>query len=134
MRSPIATPGNSSWRPAARELRRVRRADAGGPAPAQIAAAFRRREDMQPPGEERGHTWLELLTAMAEELNYPQLKQTDLDKFYIPRGMLMKWSFKERLRNNGCASWRKRSGFWLSPAMGRANINLTSDCDPKSTC
>lgn len=40
----------------------------------------------QPPGEERQHTWLELLAAMAEDLSYPNLKQTDLDKFYTPQG------------------------------------------------
>jgi peroxiredoxin family protein len=40
----------------------------------------------QPPSEERAHTWLELLTTMAESLKYPNIKQTDLDKFYIPQG------------------------------------------------
>jgi len=40
----------------------------------------------QPPGEERVHTWLELLAAMAADLRYSNLKQTDLDKFYIPQG------------------------------------------------
>jgi len=40
----------------------------------------------QPPGEEREHTWLELLTAISEDLNYSNLKQTDLDKFYTPQG------------------------------------------------
>lgn len=38
-----------------------------------------------PPSEERGHTWLELLSTIAEDLDYPTLKQTDLDKFYIPQ-------------------------------------------------
>lgn len=39
----------------------------------------------QDPSEERNHTWLELLEAIAESLGYPKLKQTDLDKFYIPK-------------------------------------------------
>ena len=40
----------------------------------------------QPYSQERDHTWLELLTAIAEDLHYPKLHQTDLDKFYIPQG------------------------------------------------
>jgi hypothetical protein len=39
----------------------------------------------QPPGEARVHAWLELLTLMAAKLGY-EIKQTDLDKFYIPQG------------------------------------------------
>jgi hypothetical protein len=39
----------------------------------------------QPPSQEREHTWLELLTAIANDLHYPTMKQTDLDKFYIPQ-------------------------------------------------
>lgn len=39
----------------------------------------------QPPVEERNHTWIELLTAMAADLRYSNLKQTDLDKFYTPQ-------------------------------------------------
>ena len=40
----------------------------------------------QPPGQQRDHTWLELLTAMAKDLHYSHISQTDLDKFYIPQG------------------------------------------------
>ena len=40
----------------------------------------------QQPGEDRAHTWLELLAAMAEDLHYRGLSQVDLDKFYIPQG------------------------------------------------
>jgi hypothetical protein len=39
----------------------------------------------QPPGEARVHAWLELLTLMANRLGY-EVKQTDLDKFYVPQG------------------------------------------------
>ena len=39
----------------------------------------------QPPGEARVHAWLELLTLMATKLGY-EMKQTDLDKFYMPQG------------------------------------------------
>lgn len=48
----------------------------------------------QPPGQERDHTWLELLAAMAEDLDYTQLKQTDLDKFYIPQGHVDRIDFE----------------------------------------
>ena len=37
----------------------------------------------QQPGEERVHTWLELLAAMADDLHYKGLSQVDLDKFYV---------------------------------------------------
>ena len=40
----------------------------------------------QSPGQQRDHAWLELLTAMAKDLNYSHISQTDLDKFYIPQG------------------------------------------------
>ena len=40
----------------------------------------------QQPGEDRAHTWLELLAAMAEDLHYRGLSQVDLDKLYIPQG------------------------------------------------
>jgi len=39
-----------------------------------------------PFGQEKEHTWLELLAAMASDLQYSNLKQTDLDKFYTPQG------------------------------------------------
>lgn len=48
----------------------------------------------QPPGEERNHTWIELLTAMAADLRYSNLKQTDLDKFYIPQGHVDQLDFQ----------------------------------------
>ena len=50
----------------------------------------------QPPGEERGHIWLELLTTMAEELDYPKLKQTDLDKFYVPQSHVDEMEFQRK--------------------------------------
>lgn len=37
------------------------------------------------PSREREHAWLNLLSAMAEDVGYANLKQTDLDKFYIPQ-------------------------------------------------
>jgi hypothetical protein len=40
----------------------------------------------QQPGEDRVHTWLELLATMAQELGYKGVSQVDLDKFYIPQG------------------------------------------------
>ncbi len=39
----------------------------------------------QPSSQERDHTWLELLSAIAKDLNYPSLSQVDLDKFYNPQ-------------------------------------------------
>lgn len=51
----------------------------------------------QPPGQERQHTWLELLTAMASDLRYLNLKQTDLDKFYIPQGHVDDAEFQRKV-------------------------------------
>ena len=52
----------------------------------------------QPPGEERNHTWLELLTAMASDLRYSNLKQTDLDKFYTPQGHVDQLDFQREVQ------------------------------------
>jgi hypothetical protein len=52
----------------------------------------------QPPGEERNHTWLELLTEMAADLRYSNLKQTDLDKFYIPQGHVDQLDFQREVQ------------------------------------
>jgi hypothetical protein len=51
----------------------------------------------QPPGEERQHIWLELLAAMAVDLRYPTLKQTDIDKFYIPQGHVDEVEFQREV-------------------------------------
>lgn len=37
------------------------------------------------PSQERDHAWLDLLSAMANDTGYKSLKQTTLDKFYIPQ-------------------------------------------------
>ena len=51
----------------------------------------------QPPGEERGHTWLALLQAMSIDLNYSKLTQIDLDKFYTPQGHVDDAEFQRKL-------------------------------------
>jgi hypothetical protein len=52
----------------------------------------------QAPGQERDHTWLELLTAMATDLGYPRLRQTDLDKFYVPQGHADQLEFQRQIQ------------------------------------
>ena len=52
----------------------------------------------QPPSEERNHTWLELLTAIAKDLRYPTLEQVDLDKFYVPQGFVDQFSTQQKLQ------------------------------------
>jgi len=52
----------------------------------------------QPPGEERNHTWIELLEEMAADLQYSNLKQTDLDKFYIPQGHVDQLDFEREVQ------------------------------------
>lgn len=51
----------------------------------------------QPPGEERVHTWLELLAAMSRDLSYKGLSQVDLDKFYIPQGHVDDADFQRKV-------------------------------------
>src|SRR4030042_5642581 len=52
----------------------------------------------QPPSQEREHTWLELLSAIAEDLHYPTVKQTDLDKFYIPQGHIDQFLMNQKVQ------------------------------------
>lgn len=51
----------------------------------------------QQPGQERDHTWLEMLSAMAQDLGYGSLTQTDLDKFYIPQGHVDDADFNRKI-------------------------------------
>lgn len=53
----------------------------------------------QAPCEEREHTWLELLGVIAEDLHYPTVKQTDLDKFYIPQGHMDQFELQGKIQN-----------------------------------
>ncbi|MHB8474257.1 MAG: DUF6680 family protein [Gammaproteobacteria bacterium] len=72
----------------------------------------------QPPGEERVHTWLELLTAMAEELHYPELKQTDLDKFYVPQGHVDEMEFQRRGAEHWVRVLENTERFLVEPRNG----------------
>jgi hypothetical protein len=51
----------------------------------------------QNPSEERVHTWLELLSAMAEVLGMSKLSATELDKFYIPQGHVDNLEFQQKI-------------------------------------
>lgn len=51
----------------------------------------------QPPGEERGHVWLQLLETMGKALGFRGLTTIDLDKFYIPQGHQDEFEFKQRM-------------------------------------
>lgn len=51
-----------------------------------------------PASEDRGHTWLELLSAIAKHLHYPTLRQTDLDKFYIPQGFVDQLDLAQKMQ------------------------------------
>lgn len=50
-----------------------------------------------PPGEQRTHKWLELLSAIAENLSYSTLSQVDLDKFYTPQGHVDDAEFQRKV-------------------------------------
>ena len=51
----------------------------------------------QQPGEERVHTWLEMLAAMSQELGHKGLSQVDLDKFYTPQGHFDDEQFQRKM-------------------------------------
>jgi len=51
------------------------------------------------PSEERNHTWIELLAAMARDLGYKKIKETDLDKFYVPQGHVDQLEFQKDLQS-----------------------------------
>ncbi len=51
----------------------------------------------QQPNQERGHTWLELLSSMAEELGMSKLSATELDKFYTPQGHVDNYEFQQKI-------------------------------------
>jgi hypothetical protein len=52
----------------------------------------------QPPSQEREHTWLELLAAIAKDLHYPTLQQIDLDKFYVPQGHVDQFEMQSKIQ------------------------------------
>jgi hypothetical protein len=52
----------------------------------------------QPPSQAREHKWLELLSDMATGLGYPNLRQTDLDKFYVPQGHIDQFQMQSALQ------------------------------------
>jgi len=68
-----------------------------------------------PPSEDRTHTWLELLTAIAEDLHYPTLKQTDLDKFYVPQGHVDMFSLQQKILNELLAVLENTKYFVVEP-------------------
>lgn len=72
----------------------------------------------QPPGEERNHTWIELLTAMAADLRYPNLKQTDLDKFYIPQGHVDQVEFQREVQTEWLRVLKNTERFVVEQKVG----------------
>lgn len=73
----------------------------------------------QPPGQERDHTWLELLTAMAKDLRYSSLKQTDLDKFYVPQGHVDQLEFQREVQGEWLRVLKGTERFLVEPRNGQ---------------
>ena len=65
----------------------------------------------QPLSQERQHIWLELLSAIAKDLGYPTLKQTDIDKFYIPQGHMDQFELQCRLQNELLRVFKNTASF-----------------------
>jgi hypothetical protein len=47
--------------------------------------------------EERGHTWLQLLSSMADDLGMSKLTTIELDKFYTPQGHVDNYEFQQKI-------------------------------------
>jgi len=71
------------------------------------------------PGEERTHTWIELLAAIAKELNYRGLSQVDLDKFYIPQGHVDQAEFQSRMAGHWERVLQNTERFFVTPIANR---------------
>lgn len=71
----------------------------------------------QPPGEERAHTWLELLSAMSQELHYSKLSQIDLDKFYIPQGHADEAEFQQQASEHWLRVLKNTERFLVEPKL-----------------
>lgn len=79
----------------------------------------------QPPGEERVHTWLELLKAMSENLRYSTLSQTDIDKFYLPQGHVDDLEFQQKAAAQWVRVLENTERFLVEPRVTPKGINLT---------
>ena len=73
----------------------------------------------QTPGEERTHTWIELLASIANELNYKGLSQVDLDKFYIPQGHVDDAEFQRRMSGHWERVLQNTERFVIVPIANR---------------
>ena len=69
----------------------------------------------QPPAEPRVHKWLELLTAIAEELHYPHISQLDLDKFYVPQGHVDDADFQRKVADQWSRVLENTERFLVEP-------------------
>jgi len=69
----------------------------------------------QPPGEERVHTWLELLEEMSRDLNYSNISQIDLDKFYVPQGHVDDLEFQRKSAEQWLRVLENTERFLVSP-------------------
>ncbi len=69
----------------------------------------------QPPGQQRDHTWLELLAAMACALGYSKMQQTDLDKFYVPQGHVDEIEFQREVQGQWLRVLKGTERFLVEP-------------------
>ncbi len=75
----------------------------------------------QPFNEDRTHTWLELLEAMAKDLNYSSLSQVDLDKFYLPQGHADELKFRQKTAEQWLRVLENTENFVLIPRTDNKN-------------
>ena len=69
----------------------------------------------QLPNEDRAHTWLQLLKAMANELGYPSVEQTDLDKFYTPQSHVDDWESQKNMAEQWMRVLKNTERFIIEP-------------------
>jgi hypothetical protein len=69
----------------------------------------------QPPSQDREHTWLELLSAMSEDLGILKLTATELDKFYTPQGHVDELTFQQQIGEEWLRVLKNTNHFLIEP-------------------
>ena len=88
----------------------------------------------QTPNEDRAHTWLELLKAMANDLGYASVEQTDLDKFYLPQGHVDDWEFQKQMAEQWMRVLKNTERFIIEPVspLQKARFDGAEPCEKKA--
>lgn len=76
-----------------------------------------------PPSEPRAHKWLELLSAIGQELGYKALSPLDLDKFYEPQGHVNDAEFQAKMAQQWSRVLENTEHFVVEPRKNKEPAN-----------